>query len=47
MHLKYEYQLGGVVDDDKVRPGVPEAEVSLIIDFKQLTHTTDSEHATL
>ena len=31
------YQLGYVVDDDQVGPGVPEAEVGLIINPTELT----------
>lgn len=44
VHSRDEYQLGGVVDDDEVSPCIPEAEVSLIVDSKQLTHTRDKEH---
>lgn len=40
---KDAYQLGGIVDDDEVSPGIPEAEVSLVIDSKQLTHTRERE----
>lgn len=43
LHSKDEYQLGGVVDNDEVSPSIPEAEVSLIIDSKQLTHTRNRE----
>lgn len=38
---KVTYQLGGVVDDDEICPGIPEAEVSLVIHLKQLTHARD------
>lgn len=35
------YQLGYVVDDDQVGPGVPEAEVGLIINPTELTDAAE------